>query len=58
MVQILEMQQVVIEDREEQERLQQQEELAKTAAKVRRVQERVASGPISCQIPVKLITHH
>ncbi|XP_056901126.1 dynein regulatory complex protein 9 isoform X2 [Takifugu flavidus] len=31
---ILEMQQVVIEDREEQERLRQQEELAKTAAKV------------------------
>lgn len=45
MVQILEMQQVVIEDREEQERLRQQEELAKTAAKVRRVQERVASAP-------------
>lgn len=52
------MQQVVIEDREEQERLRQQEELAKTAAKVRRVQERVDPGPISCQIPVKSITRH
>lgn len=52
------MQQVVIEDREEQERLRQEEELAKNAAKVRRVQERVDSGPISCQTPVELITPH
>lgn len=36
------MQQVVIEDRQEQERLRQEEQLAKTAAKVRRLQEHVA----------------
>lgn len=46
------MQQVVIEDRQEQERLRQEEQLAKTAAKVRRLQEHVKL------IPVKLITHH
>lgn len=36
--QIVKMQQVVIEDREEQERLQQLEELARTASKVRSIQ--------------------
>lgn len=58
MVQIVKMQQVVIEDREEQERLRQQEKLDRTAAKVRSVQERVDSSTISCQIPDKLITPH
>lgn len=38
MDQIVEMQQVVIEDREEQERLEQLEELAKFASKVRGAQ--------------------
>lgn len=56
--QLIEMQQVVIEDREEEERLQQQEELARTAAKVGRVPESVDSGPIACKIPHQLISHH
>lgn len=56
--QIVEMQQVVIEDREEEERLQQQEELARTAAKVGRVPGSVDSGPTAYKMPVQLISHH
>lgn len=52
------MQQVVIEDREEEERLHRQEELARTAAKVGRVPERVDLGPIAYKMPVQLISHH
>lgn len=67
MDQIVEMQQVVIEDREEEERLRQLQELATVATKVRTVQDRPKRNvwiqevqyfcPIARKNPKKLIAH-